>query len=363
MERGSYKAPLVNVVNHISKIVITEDMILQQLEFLDGSKSPGPDGIHPNLLKRFSNDFASILFYIFNKSLESGILPSNWKSANIVPIHKKDSKLLVKNYRPISLTSIVVKILESIIKPIVLNHLMCNNIIQSNQHGFLPMRSCITNLLEALDEWSSLLDKGSPVDLLYIDFAKAFDKVQHSILLDKLEAIGIRGQILIWLESYLLGRRQRVKMGNTFSDWQVVKSGVPQGSGFRSNIILNIYIRFSFNSVYSLYKMNSLTGVSSFADDTKLYGEQCPQSYNRALSDSLADMVDGSHLNYMPINLQKSQVIHLGKLNPRIKYTIKSEEIEERDTIKDLGVWMDSRVSFSGHIAKVCFRKYLSRIV
>ena len=77
------------------------------------------------------------------------------------------------------------------------------------------MRSCITNLLEALDEWSSLLDKGSPVDILYIDFAKAFDKVQHSILLDRLQAIGIRGQILIWLESYLLGRRQRVKMGNS----------------------------------------------------------------------------------------------------------------------------------------------------
>ena len=182
LERGSYKAPLVNVVNYISKTVITEDMILQQLEFLDGSKSPGPDGIHPNLLKRFSKDFANILFYIFNKSLESGILPSDWKSANIVvPIHKKDSKLLAKNYRPISLTSIVVKILESIIKPIILNHLMCNNIIHSNQHGFLPMRSCITNLLEALDEWSLLLDKGSPVDILYIDFAKAFDKVQHSI--------------------------------------------------------------------------------------------------------------------------------------------------------------------------------------
>ena len=111
LERGSYKAPLVNVVNHISKLVITEDMILQQLEFLDGSKSLGPDGIHPNLLKRFSNDFANILFYIFNKSLESGLLPSDWKSANIVPIHKKDSKLLAKNYRPISLTSIVVKIL------------------------------------------------------------------------------------------------------------------------------------------------------------------------------------------------------------------------------------------------------------
>ena len=200
LERGSYKAPLVNVVNYISKIVITEDMILQQLEFLDGSKSPGPDGIHPNLLKRFSKYFANILFYIFNKSFESGILLSDWKSANIVPIHKK-TKLLANNYRPISLTSIVVKILEPIIKPIILNHLMCNNIIHSNQHGFLPMRSCNTNLLEALDEWSLLLDKGSPVVILYIDFAKAFDKVQHSILLDKLEAIGIRGQILIWLES------------------------------------------------------------------------------------------------------------------------------------------------------------------
>ena len=82
LERGSYNAPLVNVVNHISKIVITEHMILQQLEFIDESKSPRPDGIHPNLLKRFSKDFANILYYIFNKSLEPGILPSDWKSAN-----------------------------------------------------------------------------------------------------------------------------------------------------------------------------------------------------------------------------------------------------------------------------------------
>ena len=176
-------------------------MILLQLEFLDGTRLPGPVGIHSNLLKRFSNDFANILFSIFNKTLESGILPSDWKSVNIVPIHKKDSKLLAKKYRPISLTSIVVKIFESI-KPILLNHLMCNNIIQLNQHGFLPTRSCITNLLEAFDECSSLLDKSSPVDILHIDFAKAFDKVQHCILLDKLEVIGIRGQILICLESY-----------------------------------------------------------------------------------------------------------------------------------------------------------------
>ena len=144
-------------------------------------------------------------------------------------------------------------------------------------------------------------------------------------------------------------------MGNTYSDWQVVNSGIPQGSVLGPILFLIYTLDSPSNSVYSLYKMNSLTGVPSFVDDTKLYGEQYSQSYNTALSDSLADMVDWSQLNYMPINLNKSQVIHLGKHNLRLQYTMKSEVIEETDTIKDLGVWMDSRVSFSGHIAKVCF--------
>ena len=157
-------------------------MVQQQLELLDVSKSPGPDGIHPKLLRRFSNMFACPLYLIFSKSLQTGILPSDWKLADIVPLHKQGSRVHAKNYRPVSLTSVVVKLLESIIKPIILNHLISNNIIHDKQHGFLPGKSCVTSLLEVVEEWTLAIDKGWPLDVIYTAWTKVFVplKVFHS---------------------------------------------------------------------------------------------------------------------------------------------------------------------------------------
>ena len=122
------------------------------------------------------------------------------------------------------------KLLESIIKPFLLNHLLENNLIHNKQNGFLPNKSCVSSLLEAVEDWTVSIDLGLPVDVLYIDYEKASDKVQHNILLDKLDAVGIKGQLFIWFESYLANRKPRVKIEKSFSDWVVVPSGAPQGS-------------------------------------------------------------------------------------------------------------------------------------
>ena len=159
------------------------------------------------MLKIFFHHFSSLLTALFSKSILTGVLPGDWKNA-----YKKLSKQHANNFRPISITSAIINILESIIKPHIVDHLIKNDIIHPDQHGFVPGRSTVSNLLEALENWTLSLDNKLDVDIVYIDFEKAFDKVQHSILLDKLDAVGIRGKLFNWLECFLLKRKQRVKL-------------------------------------------------------------------------------------------------------------------------------------------------------
>ena len=195
-----------------------------------------------------------------NRDLAS--LPQTWKDANITPLFKKGDKTQASNYRPISLTCITVKIFEKIVKDHVLSHFLNNNLLSPYQHGFRPGHSCVTNLLTVIDSWTQALDNGIAVDNIYLDFAKAFDKVPHKRLLVKLAAYGINGEILSWLENFLSNRRQRVVVNGVYSDWIAVESGVPQGSVFAALLFI-------------IYANDIPTAISSiaalFADDTKVY--------------------------------------------------------------------------------------------
>ena len=151
--------------------------------------------------------------------------------------------------------------MESIIRDGVLAHLVENNLLSCNQHGFVPKRSCITNLLDMMDKWTDALDAGMPVDKIYLDFAKAFDSVLHKRLLKKVEAYGITGKVGSWISDFLTERRQRVSAQGSFSGWSQVTSDVPQGSVLGPILFL-------------LYIDNLLGGISSwcsmYADDTKI---------------------------------------------------------------------------------------------
>jgi len=163
-------------------------------------------------------------------SLNCGVVPADWKDAGVIPLFKKGKKSDTQNYRPVSLTSIVCKILESIIKDSILGHLTKFSLIRESQHGFTKGRSCLTNLLEFMEEVTDKLDNGKPVDIIYLDFAKAFDKVPYQRLFKKLRSHDIRGEISLWIESWLTGRRQKVGLNREYSDWSCVISHVPQGS-------------------------------------------------------------------------------------------------------------------------------------
>ena len=167
---------------------------------------------------------------IYNRSMTSGDVPEDWRVANVVPIFKKGTKNLPENYRPVSLTSIPCKIMESIIKDKVMDHLICNQLIKDTQHGFMPNRSCATNLLEFLEIVTKEFDEGHPLDIIYLDFSKAFDKVPHLRLIEKLKAHSIHGKTLKWILNWLSDRKQRTSVNGIYSEWKNVESGVPQGS-------------------------------------------------------------------------------------------------------------------------------------
>ena len=159
----------------LSNIEISAEQVIKKLENLNISKAPGPDQIHPTILKHCRNSLTPALTLLFNTTLKVGRIPLDWKIAHVTPIHKKGSKSTPSNYRPVSLTSVTCKVLESLIREQLIFHLQSNNLISDKQHGFLSKRSCITNLLLATEEWSKNLDQSIPTDIIYLDFAKAFD--------------------------------------------------------------------------------------------------------------------------------------------------------------------------------------------
>ena len=170
------------------------------------------------------------LAHVFNMSLQEGIVPLEWKEANIIPLLKKGSRNKSVNYRPVSLTSVICKLLESIIRDHIMDFLIKHKLINSSQHGFLKSKSCLTNLLCFFEEITKWVDEVSPVDIIYLDFQKAFDKVPHQRIILKLKSHGIGISIINWIEQWLTDRRQRVVVHGEVSNWKPVLSGVPQGS-------------------------------------------------------------------------------------------------------------------------------------
>ncbi|CAC5358720.1 unnamed protein product [Mytilus coruscus] len=178
--------------NFLDDINICQEDVLKKLNKLKTEKSAGPDGLHPKVLYEVRPAICYSLFKIFDKSVKEGKVPDDWKNAIVSPIFKKGKKLSPVNYRPVSLTSVVCKICESIIRDNIMKYILMNNLFTSSQYGFRPGSSCVTQLLEVLDEWSELIDNGFPLDSIYLDFSKAFDTVPHQRLFLKLEKLGIK---------------------------------------------------------------------------------------------------------------------------------------------------------------------------
>ena len=199
-----------NVVYPMEELQVDEKCVEKILQNLRPSKSPGTDGLHPRVLKELPGILATLLTMIFKSSLAMNSIPESWKTANITPLFKKGDKRDPSNYRPISLTSVVCKVLERLIRDHLMNHLKMNNLLSNKQYGFIPGRSLSLQLLTVMNDWTKTLDKGELVDVIYLDFLKAFDSVPHRRLIHKLKSLGVHTQIIQWIENFLTGRTQKV---------------------------------------------------------------------------------------------------------------------------------------------------------
>ena len=353
--RGEVMPDMMDMTDkHIRDITVTPELVASKLEKLERYKSCGSDEVHSYVLREAAKAMAKPLALIFQKSLDEGTCPEEWKSANVTPIHKKGDRTEPSNYRPVSLTSQVCKVLESIIRDKIVEHLTENNLLNDAQHGFREGRSCLTNLLETLEQWTEIIDEGDSIDVAYLDFRKAFDLVSHEHLIYKLSKYGIKGQILNWIKDFLKDRTQRVVIRGTASSQRKVTSGVPQGSVL-GPILFLIFINDLPTEL--------LTKLSLFADDSKLFAriltnKPTPGDGNgsRTLQEDLDKVAMWAEKWKMEFNVDKCKIMHLGYNNPGVPYRMGNAVLETTEEEKDLGILIDNKLDFGKHIRTIVAR-------
>ena len=335
----------------VHKVEVTQAQVEHILRGLDTKKATGPDDVSPHLLKQCARELSVPLTTVFTACPQENIWPSAWKEARVVPVHKRSSRSDPKNYRPISLLSVVGKVFERIVAEVICRHLSENYLLSDQQFGFRPGRSTSDLLMLLTRNWQDALDDGQDTVVVALDIAGAFDRVWHGGLLEKLRAKGIQGDLLLLLGNYLQGRTLQVVVNGQASESLPVEASVPQGSVL-GPVLWNIYVDDL---------LQQLPAVSAYADDCTL---SC--SYPRHDSVRAADEVNQQlsviqewgtrwQVNFAPEKTQAMVVSRSPAAGPAVEGRLRfgGVPLPLQKAVKVLGVEVDRELRFDGHIKHI----------
>ena len=338
---------------YLADIPFTRKDIKDAMNEIPLTASAGPDRIPAILLKKCSEPLSEPLHIMWRLSLDTSTIPEILKTANIIPIHKGkgSSRIQAKNYRPIALTSHLTKVFEKVMRKYIVKFMDRHNLFNPSQHGFRSGRSCLSQLISHYEHILQLIEEGFDVDVIYLDFAKAFDKVDFDIILKKLRSIGVKHKLGRWIHAFITGRTQTVLVNGARSKPAPVKSGVPQGSVLGPLLFLIL--------IGDIDKDIASSFLSSFADDTRMgHGVNTQDDAERFQSD-LNSVYHWTIDNNMELHGDKFEHLHY---SCRQLHSSESPEyisssgtiIEEKPSVeKDLGVTMSNDGTFKTHIKGV----------
>ena len=336
--------------NAMFLIPTNEHEILKMVKTLKSKKSSGYDGISTKLLKQIIINIVSPLEYIFNLSLSTGCCPDLLKIAKVIPIYKKDDPSLVTNYRPISLLPCISKILEKLVYKRLSSLLTLNNILNPSQFGFRKKFSTDFAIAKLLDKVIQSLSNKEHVIALFMDLSKAFDTIDHDILLYKLNNYGIRGIVLSWLKSYLSNRQQFVSIDNVESSLLNIKCGVPQGS-ILGPLLFLIYINDIVNS-------STVLAFVLFADDTNIVLSHTNlNELIDTLNAELRKVSSWFKCNKLSLNISKTNFMHYQTTRTNIELPcniiIDTMPLVKKDNVNFLGITIDKHLTWNQHVNNV----------
>ena len=330
---------------------VSADIVFEALNSLVISKATGPDGLSARILKMAAAAIAGSLTRLFNVSLTTGDFPMDWKKANVYPVFKSGDPCLRTNYRPISVLSIIAKVFETVVHQQVTSYFISNNLFAKAQSGFRSGHSTQDVLLRVTEDWKLALDDDNLVGIMFIDLSKAFDSIDHSLLIAKLSAYGFDKISLQWFSAYLSNRQQRVVLDHVYSDWATVMRGVPQGSVL-GPLLFIIYMN-------DLPAVLQHSHMNLFADDIALYVMHSdPDILQTYLNHDLRLVFQWVASNGFKVNVSKSQSLLLASRHRRdelssLQIFLDGNLIRPNSCVKYLGVLVDSDLAWTNHIQSV----------
>ena len=336
------------ILDSIDNLKINRGKVNLLIDEIDITKSSGIDNISSRCLKDALSVLVPHICHIFNRSIEFSIFPQRWKIATIVPLYKGGGNDEVSNYRPVSLLPVPGKILEKLIHDHLMEFFENNHILSDFQFGFRKNHSTLDSIATLVDNILHSVNDGNVILAAFIDFKKAFDTVNHNILLEKLFYLGIRGPLLAWIQDYLSRRVQRTICNGKLSDLKGIKCGVPQGS-----ILGPLFFLVYVNDLKNVLMNNN---YQLYADDTVIYCSDT--SYERASID-LQNILNKFGVwcseNALTVNVKKSKVMAFGSKNNIKKskgniLSLNGEAISFVPNFKFLGVFLDQTLNFRHHI-------------